>query len=146
MNGDRILDKNHIGPTHIILNCSEYSMATLLGTSSPKTRLKYASMIVTTTLEMLKLYGIPYSASLAPSTCEILFAAKAEDANPANVMATWIVDKNLVESPDRLSMSLAFLLPSSASFLILILLTETTAISDPAKNALISVRITKTAS
>ena len=54
-----------------------------------------------------------------------------------------MVDRNTVESFIRRSMSAAFLFPCSDRRCILFLLTDTTAISEPAKNALINVRITK---
>ena len=77
------------------------------------------------------------------STWAIPVAADALEKKPASVMATWIVDRKTVESSISRSISAAFLLPCSARRRILFLLTETTAISEPAKNALIRVKITK---
>ena len=88
-------------------------------------------------------YDVVPSAIFTANTCAIPVAADALEKNPANVMATWMVDRKIVESSISRSISAAFLLPCSARRRILFLLTDTTAISEPAKNALISVKIIK---
>ena len=65
-----------------------------------------------------------------------LSAAKAEPKNPASVMPICIVDKNLVGSSIILSIFFAFLSPSSAREWTFFSLSEITAISVAAKNAL----------
>ena len=55
-------------------------------------------------------------------------------------MATWIVERNFVESSKSFSMTFAFLLPSSARLRMRFLLTDTTAISAPAKKAFMRVK------
>ncbi len=67
-------------------------------------------------------------------------AAEALAKNPANVIPTCIVAKNLLGSSRSFSSSNAFLFPSSASICSLFLLSDTIAISAEAKKALIKVR------
>jgi hypothetical protein len=71
---------------------------------------------------------------------DIEVAATALARNPANVIATCIVDKNLFGSSYNFNNSFAFFLPSWARTFILFLFTETMAISAEAKNAFISMR------
>ena len=64
-----------------------------------------------------------------------LLAAKADDRNPASVTPTWIVARKLPGLSRNLMTLLAFLSPSSASFLIFASFKEMTAISVPEKKA-----------
>ena len=77
---------------------------------------------------------VRYSAKLSP--------AKAAPRKPESVMAIWMVDKKLELSSTMRSSLGASLSPSSSSLRSLLALSEITAISVAAKNALIRIRIT----
>lgn len=76
---------------------------------------------------------------------ETLVTAEALAKNPASVIPTCIVDKNSLGYEINLVSNSAFLLPSSASLLILLLFNDTISISEAAKKALIktSIKISK---
>ena len=116
-------------------------MAMRLGTSSPSTSVKNdRMMVITTTESVLRAFlesAVNFRSSISQLTSlsEKFSAANALPRNPASVMPICIADRNEVGCSTSLSRRAAFLLPSSASFLSLFALSETTAISDAAKNA-----------
>ena len=115
-------------------------MATRLGTSSPKIRVRNASTTVTNMVTRLSTVfpervhhscaEIQRAAGLANVT-----AAKAEARNPANVTPTCIVARNLPGSSINLRRIFAVWSPWSASRRTLASLSEMMAISEAAKKA-----------
>lgn len=77
--------------------------------------------------------GMPRLTNQEPSGSDRLVAAKAEEAKPTSVMATWMVARNWPESEERSRALLARLSPSSASGSSTALLALTTAISEAEK-------------
>ena len=77
--------------------------------------------------------SIPKLDSHCASGSDRLVAAKAEEAKPTSVMATWMVARNWPESEERSRAPLARLSPSSASGSSTALLALTTAISEAEK-------------
>ena len=125
---------------------SDFFIATLLGTSSPNTRVKYASIrVMTTTETTLSIIGetvTPIAMNLATITSAKLSAATALCSRLAKVMATCIVARNLAGCTVRLTSLLALLSPSSAIFLNLTSFMDITAISVAANIAFKPIRIT----
>ena len=85
------------------------------------------------TTAIVSAYGTLQFFNTLAKLLEIPVAALAELKKPAKVIATWIVDKKLVGWSSNFSTNLAFLFPSSLNRWILLLLTETIAISLAAK-------------
>ena len=74
--------------------------------------------------------GMPRLMNQLPSGSERLVLAKAEDAKPTSVMATWMVARNCSELDPRSRAARALRSPSSASGSRTALLALTTASSD----------------
>lgn len=117
-----------------IENFSAFCKAILLGTSSPKTKVKYPSIRVMDTKAISFAKGIPSLLRILAKSLDIPTAADADVKKPARVIPTWIVDRNLDGSLSKSSNILAFLSPSSALAEILFLSTEIIAISEAAKS------------
>ena len=87
------------------------------------------------TTESVSLLGICTRSSSTSSLFEIPVAADALEKNPASVMAICMVERKREGSCSSFSTSAAFLSPSSALCVSFPGLTDTRAISAPAKNA-----------
>jgi len=121
-------------------------MATLFGTSSPNTRVKYDNISVITMTEIV--FNVeagmlrPVSMRKSVSLLAKLSAAKALPKNPARVIPTWIIDRNCDGCSVSLLSFMARLSPSAAIFAILLSFIEMTAISAEANTALTEISIT----
>ena len=139
--------KNEIMPQTPFASFSLCFMAILLGTSSPKIRVKYERIIVISTTDTVLTVPVYFSEIpkvliiLAEKPSAKLSAAKAEPKKPAKVMPIWMVERKRVGSSIILSILAAFLSPSSASARTFFSFMDITAISVAAKNALRKIRI-----
>ena len=127
-------------------NPSAFFIATRFGTSSPKTRLKYANISVIRKTEndfkMRSGASIPAFCITCTSVPAKFSAANAEPSSPANVIATCIVDKNFVGCAVSAAKRFARTSPSLAIRSNLVSFIEITAISALAKTAFKPIRIT----
>ena len=117
-------------------------IAILFGTSSPNTRVKKDSnivMMITITLNGISIVAFKRDSLNGPAISD---PANAEERNPENVIATWIVESYFVESLVTFLRTKLFLCPSVSILCRSLGVRDTKAISDAAKNPLISTRIT----
>ena len=81
-------DTNKIGLTENIAIASAFCKAILFGNNSPKTKVIYDSITVTTTKAISLLYGIPILFNNSPKVPDNPVAADALEKNPARVIPT----------------------------------------------------------
>ena len=86
--GNVTFDTNKIGLTENIAITSAFCKAILFGNNSPKTKVIYDSITVTTTKAISLLYGIPMLFNNSPKVPDNPVAADALEKNPARVIPT----------------------------------------------------------
>ena len=137
--GAKIFATSESIPAILSASSSAFFIATRFGTSSPKTRLKYAKINVITTMHAdfnaSSAIGIPVPLKSVTNGCAKFSAANALCKNPASVIATWIVARNFAGCFMSASSFPARLSPASQSCRSFKSLIEITAISALANTA-----------